>query len=169
MKKRMYVTLTTALAMALTVALTPASRVSAQTIDEFAHRADITLVNPGAPFHRVELPAEILRSVTRSDFGDLRLFNAKGEAVPFAFANEAPVAAVAPARTRVPLFAIGEEKAGSTTLPDVDVEIRRSADGSLVSLRARTETPQSGDQRPTTGLLHRRCEYAQKAAQRAAP
>ena len=126
-----------ALAMAL------AGAAAAQSMDEFAYRADVTVSNASAPFHRAELPAELLRNVTRGDLADLRLFNAKGEAVPFAFANDAPLAAPVPTRTRLPLFAIGEEKVGATALPDVDVEIRRGADGSLVSLRASTQTPKA--------------------------
>ena len=108
--------------------------------DDFAYRADITLTAKDAPFHRAELPAEVLRGITRDDLADLRLYNAKGEPVPFAFANDAPVIVAAPTRVRLPFFAIGtmaQKRGGAGLLPGLDVELRTGTDGALISLHAR--------------------------------
>ncbi|HEX3061230.1 MAG TPA: DUF3999 family protein, partial [Usitatibacter sp.] len=61
-----------------------------QSAGDFRWEAPVT-VSGGDALNRLTLPFEAYRDA-RPDFGDLRLFNAAGEALPIAFAGEpAPV------------------------------------------------------------------------------
>jgi hypothetical protein len=70
--------LTAALLVPLAV---PAAEVPLRPID-FAYGMEVKAGN-GDAFHGVTLPADVYRRLTRADAGDLRVFNAAGESVPF--------------------------------------------------------------------------------------
>lgn len=84
------------------------------------------------PFHRLELPLAV-HAQARPDLADVRIFNAAGEAVPFAFAHGA-AAPVAPTTTGVPHFPL-QAHADPATAPVLDVKIEQ--DGRLLSLQSR--------------------------------
>ena len=58
---------------------------SAQTPSDFRSSAPVTPA-AGDPLQRLTLPVEVYRDA-KPDLSDLRLFNAKGEALPIAFAG----------------------------------------------------------------------------------
>ena len=68
--------------------------------EDFRSKAPITLSGTD-PFQRIELPFEAYRD-TRRDLGDLRVLNAKGEAVPLAFVGEAVPERETPVNVRLP-------------------------------------------------------------------
>src|SRR4029078_8395780 len=77
------------------------------------------------------------------DIGDLRVFNADGAPVPYAFMpRPAPVVTPAPRRA-LALFPLTVD----TTAPnegDVAINVRRDATGTTVDVRARDGAPRSG-------------------------
>lgn len=79
---------------------------------EFAWRATLTLP-AGAGVGRVALPPEAMLHMQSSDARDMRVFNAQGDAVPFAVSAPALTTA-APAQTRAyaahPMFVAGQGK-----------------------------------------------------------
>lgn len=97
---------------------------------QFAHAAAIAL--EGSESHyRFPLPAAAYLGIARRDLGDVRVFNAAGEAVPYAFV---PVQAktIAPESRGSKLFPLyGEEAKG---LDGVDMRLEQSARGTVVHI-----------------------------------
>lgn len=121
------------LAMALPAAATQPSDYASGMVLELAD---------AQPFHRLELPLEVYRQA-RPDLADIRVFNAAGEAVPYAFAQGAAVSApMAP--VAVPRFPLRQEAAGNGSL-----DVRIETDGRLIALRRQ----ESGASRPVTWLF----------------
>lgn len=115
--------------VALVAALT-ALGASAQKVSDFKGVGEIKVTGEG--LHRVELPFEAHR-FARGDLSDLRIYNGKGTAMPFAF--------ITPTREPgkkvdfpVPLFAIAAAKAGAPA-GDVSLDVRAAKDGTLIALR----------------------------------
>ena len=83
-----------AIVVSLTVAslLAPVGRAAEPAVDQFAVRVEIKPAS-AATFARVSVPAEIFRHTRSPDLADLRVFNAAGESLPYAWARpqaEAP-------------------------------------------------------------------------------
>jgi hypothetical protein len=101
----------------------------------FAWNAPLAIDGTHA-FHRLELPTGVYEGAVRSDLGDLRIRNAEGEPVPFAFL---PVPAAdrerAPA-IDLPLFPlyVGDD---AVDLGDLTMTMRRDATGTRVDLATR--------------------------------
>lgn len=57
-----------------------------------------------ATYHRLEIPLAVRAQATRADLGDLRVLDAAGQAVPFAWAEEDQGGTATPRRQAVPLF-----------------------------------------------------------------
>jgi hypothetical protein len=97
---------------------------------QFAHAAAITL--EGSESHyRFPLPAAAYMGIARRDLGDVRVFNAAGEAVPYAFVpvQAMPIAPQSRASRLFPLH--GEEAKG---LDGVDMRLEQSARGTVVHI-----------------------------------
>jgi len=127
------------IALALSLGVTFAH---ADAPGDFASRQ--ALATPGdKAFYRIELPDSVYDAVTRADLGDLRVFNADGAPVPYAFIpRPAPVVTPTPHRP-LALFPLTVD----TTAPnagDVAINVRRDATGTTVDVRARDGTPRSG-------------------------
>jgi hypothetical protein len=103
--------------------------------EDFRAKAPITLQGTD-PFQRVELPIEVYRD-TRRDLGDLRVLNARGEAVPIAFAGEAVPEREKPVNVRLPQFAVISPSTGISASGRVDVRVRTLPDGTLMSVEQR--------------------------------
>ncbi len=89
------------------------------------------------PFQRVQLPVEVYRDA-RPDLGDLRVLNARGEAVPLAFAGDAILEREAPQTTRLPQFAVSAPASPGVAVPGrIDIRVRALPDGTLVSVEQR--------------------------------
>jgi hypothetical protein len=103
--------------------------------EDFRSKAPIT-TEGSDPFRRIQLPFEAYRD-TRSDLGDLRVLNAKGEAVPLAFVGEAIPEREKPVNVRLPQFAVTAPTPSATASGRVDVRVR-TADGALMYVEQRS-------------------------------
>jgi len=113
----------------------------AQTPADFASRQPLATSGDKA-FYRLELPDSVYDGAGRPDLGDLRVFNADGAPVPYAFMPQpAPIVAGTPRRSLAffPLTVDTTANAG-----DVTINVRRDAKGTAVDVRARDGTPRSG-------------------------
>jgi hypothetical protein len=117
---------------------------AALTPQDFAYGMPI-LATEVAAAYRVQLPVDVYKVSVREDFGDVRVFNAKGEAVPYVIRRmdvqraEGPGLG-APGQT-LPLFPLhGESQAGSqgfrVTLDSPNGAIKLQTDG-----RASSDAP----------------------------
>ncbi len=89
------------------------------------------------PFQRVQLPVEVYRDA-RTDLGDVRVLNARGEAVPLAFAGDAVPERAAPQALRLPQFMVtAPASAAATASSRIDIRVRTLPDGTLVSVEQR--------------------------------
>lgn len=100
---------------------------------DFAYGMPLQTRSAGA-LHEVTLPVEVYRRLTRTDLGDLRVFNAAGEALPFVL--RAP-AATEPARTwmAVPLFPL-HTPSGAVS-EDTVLEVRKDRGGQILRIETR--------------------------------
>jgi uncharacterized protein DUF3999 len=112
----------------ITVALALAAP-AAERPGDFGYTASIS-PEAAASHYRLTLPAETYRGAARRDLGDVRIFNAAGEPVPFAFApRDAPPTRATVQSVRIfPLY--GDEAKG---LEGTTVRVERSARGSVLS------------------------------------
>jgi hypothetical protein len=105
----------------------------AEAPSEFRSVVPVTVTTPEA-LHRLTLPFEAYRDARR-DLGDLRLFNAQGEALPSAFAGETQATREAPPAVPLPIFPVAAAAPGrERTFNDLDVVVRSNADGTIVSV-----------------------------------
>ncbi len=102
---------------------------------DYAYRATIT-VTGGNSHYRVVLPQAAYRGLQRSDLGDLRIFNAAGESVPYAFLpRQAEVSAPGEMRP-VKLFPLYGDAAKG--VKGMTLHVERTSAGTVVRM--------SGDQ-----------------------
>jgi hypothetical protein len=102
--------------------------------ENFSHRTDITLNGPG-PYHQVTLPLAVYQGVQRTDLGDLRVFNGRGEPVPHALLHSESSIERHVDEKPVPLFPIVSKKDRQGGDGDLSVEVHRNADGTLIAVR----------------------------------
>ncbi|MDQ3027543.1 MAG: DUF3999 domain-containing protein [Pseudomonadota bacterium] len=118
------------LAALLFAAALPAA---AQPPSRFISSAELVLTGKEA-LHRLALPFEAYRDARR-DLADVRVFNARGEGVPIAFAGDPDLQ-----REVLPLVALAHFPISTLALPPggrgAEVTVR-TADGTLVSIRGR--------------------------------
>ena len=119
-----------------------ASLASADVPGDFAQRQPLA-TPAGKAFYRIELPDVVYDGATRADLGDLRVFNADGELVPYAFMpRPAPVASGTPHRS-LAFFPLTVDTTGPDA-GDLSISVRRDAGGTSVDVRSRDGTPVSG-------------------------
>lgn len=82
--------------------------------------------------YEFEIPAAVYRSVTRSDLGDLRVFNGQGEVVPHAFRPRPTSSPRTPPAVSLPLFPL-YAKSGSG-LDNLNVRVQKKSDGTIVNI-----------------------------------
>ena len=78
------------LIVALMLLAQSVAAVAAERPQDFAYGIEVHADVQDA-LYEIELPAAVYRGVTRSDLGDIRVFNAQGEVVPYAFKPRALV------------------------------------------------------------------------------
>jgi hypothetical protein len=104
---------------------------------EHPYAAPIAL-DPGASHYRFTVPAAVYRGASRRDLGDLRVFNASGEPVPYAFAPREPQPA-APALQAVNLFPLyGDREKG---IGATNVRVQRTQHGTVVNVSVADAVP----------------------------
>jgi len=110
----------------------------ADSPDDFAFGMLLQSDGPQA-LVRIDLPAAVHTGVRRPDLGDLRVFNAAGEAVPHALLPQPPAARARPALLPLPHFALrGEAAAG---VEGVEVRIERQGGRAVVRMDGRAPVP----------------------------
>lgn len=96
---------------------------------DFAFGMEVKAGN-GDAFHGVTLPAEVYRRLTRADAGDLRVFNAAGESVPFMLRRvEADVTSASLSLALFPVY-VG----AGTALESMMLRMRKDTQGRIVAL-----------------------------------
>jgi len=117
-------------------------------VDEFSYRAPIT-APPGQSHYRVPLPETVYAGMEQPALGDLRVLNASGEPVPYAFLPRNPhgPAPVQTGAARIfPLY--GEAAAG---VEGVKLDVVRNASGTVIRLADGASAPKA--QRKLLGYL----------------
>jgi Protein of unknown function (DUF3999) len=122
--------------VALSVAIAAAS--SGSTPSDFAYRMQVTGTHDAAAY-RVALPLEVYRKITQADLSDLRVFNARGEPVPFAI--ERPAAGtVSHAATALALFPLNDNSPATLDAIKITIESGKSA----INVQAAGQSPPNG-------------------------
>lgn len=106
----------------------------AEKLSDFA--TGITLETAGKnAFYRVELPLAV-HAQARVDLADLRVFNAQGEAVPYALGawRNADTPAVAPELRELARFPL--KGAAATELAGLNVIIQQNSNGKVIALKS---------------------------------
>ena len=91
---------------------------------------------------RVALPIEAYKGVARADLADVRIFDARGERVPFAFAGEPSPVPPAVATTPLPLFPV--HRTAGAPPGDIELKVTRNAAGAIVELRTGVQVRHAG-------------------------
>jgi hypothetical protein len=131
--------------------LAAALNASAEAPSDFRSTAPVT-VSSAEALHRLTLPFEAYRDARR-DLGDLRIFNAHGDALPIAFAGDAQAAREAPPAFGLPIFPVSAATPGrDQAFGDLNVVVRSNSDGTLVSVQGRARGV-AAPPRPVAWLL----------------
>ena len=132
----------------LALAVLLAAPAWAEAPADFRSTAPISVSAPDA-LHRVTLPFEAYRDARR-DLADLRIFNARGEALPVAFAGEEEATREVPAGIALALFPVSAAQSRQAA-GDLDVVVRSNPDGTIVSVQGRPRGVAA--QRPVAWIL----------------
>lgn len=117
-------------------------------IADLGYRAAIH-TQPGHSHYRVQLPAAVYAGIERADLGDLRVLNASGEPVPYAFLprrQDQPAPVQVQIARLFPLY--GEESKG---LDGVKLDVTRDAGGTVI--RFASEPKPAKGERKLLGYL----------------
>ena len=88
-------------------------------------------------YYSLRIPLDVRAQATTADMSDLRVLNAAGEAVPYAWADAEPGLLATPSRQSVPLFKAPAPPAGATSTAEPSQQ-----GGWIVDLRAVKGLPQ---------------------------
>jgi hypothetical protein len=127
--------------------------VNAQTVSEFRSSASVAPA-AGDPLQRITLPFEVYRDA-KPDLSDLRLFNAKGEALPISFAGTPEPTIETPPSTTLTAFPLYSPapRVGDTGSGRVDVRVKTGRDGTIVSVYESGRPAPAQPQRAVAWLL----------------
>lgn len=107
-------------------------------------------VSGKGPIYSVEIPQEIYRTVTRSDLGDIRVFNSGGEAVPHGLKKSKTDPEVGRTLEPVPFFPLYEVRDGDAQ-PGMSLQVVRNNNGTIINI---DQGPvEASDQRRIYGYL----------------
>lgn len=122
----------------LALLIAPVLSVAAEQPQDFAFGLPVE-VDGREALYEVEIPASVYQGTTRADLGDLRVFNADGEAVPFAFEPRPPQRAQTPQPVAVQYFPLyGEQPAD---LEGLRLKVEKSGTGTVVSVKSEGGQP----------------------------
>lgn len=96
-------------------------------------------VNGSDGIYRLTLPAAVYQIIQHNDLRDLRVFNADGEVVPHVVTRASGSVSVSENPIELPRFPVSAP--GDAKLGDVDLQVRRSADGTVVNVKSRDTNP----------------------------
>ena len=97
---------------------------------------------------RLELPLAVLQASRSAGYADVRLFDARGEPVPLAWAQHPPSMAGTERRATVPVFAWP-----STAPAEAGIQVQVDATGAVVRIRGAHPAPNAATPLPSTWLL----------------
>lgn len=100
----------------------------------FRHQAAIT-TGSGGPFHRLSLPFEVYQGVQHPDLGDLRVFNGRGEMLPYTLLRTEPQIQSREHEHAVPFFPLPAVPAVTDAARPFSVTVRQAGDGTLVAVQ----------------------------------
>ena len=131
----------------LTLAVILASPVMADAPlhpENFSQRSSITTAK-GGPFYQFALPLAVYQGVKHPDLGDLRVFNGRGEVVPYALLRAESRPEMRRTEHVAPIFPLLSSAGTEVTNGDLSVTVRQSGDGTLVAVhqapvRAKADT-----------------------------
>jgi hypothetical protein len=107
---------------------------AAERPEAFGYGASIRVEGDSA-IYGVALPEAVYSGAARSDLGDLRVFNAAGEPVPFAFVPRSADEVARAGGRPLPLFPLRAPSGAG--VEGLDVRVQRAADGTIVNIAAR--------------------------------
>jgi hypothetical protein len=110
---------------------------AAEKPDDFAYAMPIAADGQEA-LYQVELPAALYRGVARADLRDVRVFNARGEAVPHAIRPSAASRTAKPEPVALPIFPLRGERGRG--IEDLQVHVEKRPDGTVVNIRSGGKT-----------------------------
>lgn len=113
------------------LALAHGAAVAAERPADFAYGIAIKTGAPNA-LYEFEIPLAVYRGVTRSDLGDVRVFNADGEIVPHALKPRDEAQTKPTATVQLPVFPL---RGGGDKTFVSDIRIQRRGDGTIVSIQ----------------------------------
>jgi hypothetical protein len=116
--------------------------------DHFAAHGVLASDGQG-PYHRLTLPLAVYLSSARPDLGDLRIYNARGEALAFSLLQARPRSEAQQREANVPFFPLRQVAAGKDG-DEIAVSVRRGSDGTLIAVRQGTSAAKAPQQ---TGLV----------------
>jgi hypothetical protein len=87
--------------------------------------------------HEFEIPAAVYLGVTRSDLGDLRVFNGQGESVPHALRPSLASTAESGAAVRLPVFPLYGD--ATHRIEDLKVRVEKRADGTVIGVQSQAK------------------------------
>jgi len=108
----------------------------APTPQQFAWHQSIETTS-GEAIQRFALSAETYAGAARPDLGDLRIFNAAGEVLPYALVRREAQAETLTQATPLRYFPVYRHAQGESG--QVDVDIQRNANGSLIAVRTKPD------------------------------
>ena len=125
-------------AVALAALLYPVVSLAAEQPRDFAYGVPIQIEGHEA-LYEVDIPAALYRGVMRRDLGDVRVFNAEGELVPFATEPARERASQRPDPVAVPFFPVY----GGQSLPLEAVQLRvdKASGATVVNVTADPHKP----------------------------
>ncbi len=125
--------------------------VLADDLTDFHSQARIATRSSDA-LHRIALPFEAYREA-KPDFSDLRVFNATGETLAFAFAGEPEAVQSESPSTALKIFPVAAAPQVKGKAPEgFDVFVKSDANGTIVSVQGRP-AGKSPPQKPVAWLL----------------
>jgi hypothetical protein len=132
----------------LAVALVRAA--CAESPGDFAATVPLTAQGSEA-LQRIELPVDVYANVLHADLRDVRIFNAAGEPVPFAFVGDAVPAPQPPETYSPPVFPVWGVP--GKRIDQLDVRIEQRADGTLTSIRTVGAPPPTRTTHPINYII----------------
>lgn len=121
----------------LLLALASGMAAAQERLSDHLYSAPIVL-DGTASHYRLALPAAVYRGAGRRDLGDLRIFNAAAEPVPYAFAPREPEPAT-PAARSVNLFPLHVDR--EQNLDSANVRIQRTRHGTVINVSVSDRVP----------------------------
>jgi len=108
-------------------------------VDDFAYGYTLNTTD-GAAVYAITLPVDVYQHMQRNDFGDIRVFNSQGEAVPHALLPPDRTEEI-PTRVKLPVFPVRSSPIMDNNL--MSVRIKRDIHGTIIDVR--NDLPQVKD------------------------